>query len=168
MFTIDFDKRRFGSEEISERVLATGYSWIPGAVGHWWDRICLENTLDAKEKKLQNFLYYFIEIARNAQESVEKGTLKVMFDTHTITVVVEDGGEGFPDAESVKYAIDIEHGLWQVKRYSDTFILETNGKKYQKVKGQKYLVESSDTDVQHGTRVTFSKVFLRGLPAISS
>lgn len=162
-YVIRFDKSHFGDEEIDPHIVRIqaerNSSWIPQAISEWWSKICSESNLNPNDRRLQNLSYYFIEVARNAFEKVGSGELKVIFEPKRITIVVYDQGGGFGDADDVNYAMAMGHGLSQVKKYADEFSIETNGKKYVKVKGKSKLVESLETDIQQGSKITFIKNF---------
>lgn len=161
--TINFDETHFGDREIDPKVVRStqmyGDSWLPGEIDKWWAQICSENNLNPNERKLQNLMYHFVEVARNAFEKIGSGELKVIFEPKRITTVVHDQGEGFGDANDVNYAMSMGRGLSQVKKYANEFIIETNGKKYTKAKGKSKLIESQDTDIQQGLKITFIKNF---------
>ncbi|HAU39495.1 MAG: hypothetical protein UV80_C0008G0028 [Candidatus Peregrinibacteria bacterium GW2011_GWF2_43_17] len=151
MHCVDFERSRFGDQQIDTRRY---YHWIPGAVNTWWSQICLENGFDPQKKRLQLMAYYLIEIAKNTFENVGSGEIKVTFEPAKITIVVTDQGTGFenPNEDMIP-----NHGLDQVKRYADTFTIETNGRKFTKVKGRRELVETTDTNIRQGSKITFSK-----------
>jgi len=160
---VRFDRSHFGDREIDPKVVrdcsTRGDSWIPGAIDRWWAQICAENNLNPDEDSLQYFIYHLIEVARNAFEKVGSGELKVTLEPKRIIVVVQDQGQGFGDANNVHYAMAMGHGLSEVKKYADEFIIETNGRKYTKTKDESRLVESQDTDIQQGAKITFTKTF---------
>lgn len=163
IYTINFDKTHFGDSEIDPKLVfdcnRRGDSWIPEKIDEWWAQICSENNLNPNERRLKNLMYHFIEVARNAFEKVGSGELKVTFEPKKIVIVVHDQGEGFGDADDVNNAMAMGHGLSQVKKYADEFVVETNGRKYVKGKGKQKLIESQDTDIQRGSKITFIKNF---------
>ncbi|MBU4030945.1 hypothetical protein KJ756_02210 [Patescibacteria group bacterium] len=124
----------------------------------WWKQICAENNLDPNDKKLKNINYYIMELGKNALEVAEGGKIKVILEPNKIKVVVTDdmGWDGDPN-DDILYKQG--HGLSQVKRYADEFTIETNGAKFTKVPKKKKLVKSEDTDIKHGSKISFIKNF---------
>ncbi|MBI2607287.1 MAG: hypothetical protein HYW51_00435 [Candidatus Doudnabacteria bacterium] len=165
MYSIRFDESHFGDREIDPEVVRFqtehGSSWIPGAINEWWSQICAENNLNPNEKKLQNMLYHFIEVARNAFENVGSGEIKIIFEPKKITFEVSDQGQGFGGQEGVEYLTSSQygHGLSQVRRYADEFSLETGGKKYAKTRGKRKLADMGASDITAGSKITFIKNF---------
>ena len=50
------------------------------------------------------------------------------------------------------------HGLSQVKKYADEFVIESNGMKFIKVPKKRKLMRSEDTEIQKGTKISFTKI----------
>lgn len=131
-----------------------GHSWLPGAVNTWWSQICSENNLNPEEKRLKKIKSCLNEIARNAFEKVGGGEIKVIFESKKVTITVTDQGHGFKNPNENILA---GHGLHQVKSYADEFTIETNGKKFTKIKDKKEFIETENTNIQQGSKISFIK-----------
>jgi len=59
----------------------------------------------------------------------------------------------------VKIILSMGHGLCEVKKFADTFLLETGGRRYEKIKGKKGLVVAVVPGGTKGLRVRFSKKY---------
>ena len=152
--SIQFDSSHFGEAEKS-----VDTNEVVGELNGWWKKICVENKIDPDDRRFKNIDYFIIELGKNALEHADGGEIKVLFENDKITVIVTDRGQGFENPnDDILYGVP-GHGLSEVKRYADEFIIETNGKKFTKVPKKKKLVSSEDTDVQSGTRITFIKKF---------
>ena len=160
MYNIRFDESHFGDCEIDPEAVRIqaerGSSWIPEAINEWWVQICSENNLDPENKRLDRILLHLIEVARNAFEKVGSGEIKVIFEQKGITFIVSDDGYGFKNPNEDMLP---NHGLDLAKKFANEFIIETNGRKFEKVKGKRKLVETKDTSVQQGSKITFIKNF---------
>ena len=128
-------------------------------MSEWWKKICLENNIIPDDKKLKNVDYYIMELGKNALEYAGGGEIKVIFDPDKIRVVVIDnkGWDGDPNDDILYYSPG--HGLSEVKKFADEFIIETNGQKFTKIPKRKKLVRTQDTDIKQGSKITFIKNF---------
>jgi anti-sigma regulatory factor (Ser/Thr protein kinase) len=95
-------------------------------------------------------------LGKNALEHAGGGEIKVLFGIGKITVIVTDQGPGFENPNDDIEALP-EHGLSEVKKFSDEFMIETNGRRFTKIPGKRKLVVTEDTRVVHGTRITLVK-----------
>jgi len=156
-YSVNFLSSSHPESEQAERTYDTDE--FVGMMKEWWEKICLENNINPDDKKLKNVDYYIIELGKNALEYANGGEIKVIFEKDKIRVVIIDnkGWDNDPN-DDILYGSP-GHGLSQVKRYADEFIIETNGTKYTKVPKKKKLVMSKDTDVQQGSKITFIKNF---------
>jgi len=127
-----------------------------GALNDWWQKICTESGLNLNSKELKKIDYYLLEIARNAFENIGSGEIKVIFEPKKATIIITDHGHGF---ENPNEDIQLGHGLHQVKKYADEFIIESNGAKFTKIPKRKKLVKTEDTDIMQGSKITFIKNF---------
>ena len=153
-FSIDFDEGHFGD---SKRPMGTHE--LVGELNEWWEQSCRQNEIEPNDKRFKNASYYLIELAKNALEIADGGKIEVEISKDKITVVVTDQGPGFENPnDDILYGAP-GHGLSEIKDFGDEFIIETNGKRFTKVKESQELIESSDTDIQQGARVTFIKNF---------
>lgn len=125
----------------------------------WWKQICEENNIDPNDKKFNNVDYYIFELGKNALEHAGGGKIKVIFESEKITVTISDQGEGFVDRFHIDYELSAGRGLEQAYNFADEFSIETNGKKYVKLGSNDTLTESEETDIKHGTKITFIKNF---------
>lgn len=151
---VDFDDNHFGEIEAPIDTLT-----LVGKLNTWWDKICTENGLNPDDEKIFNFGYYVIELGKNALEYADGGEIKVIFEGQRITIMVTDQGQGFEDLNDINYSTSLGHGLSEVRKYADEFTIETNGKKYTKVKGKRKLVETQESDIKQGSKITFIKNF---------
>lgn len=153
-YGVHFDKNHFGDIEQSVGTLE-----LVGELNEWWGKICIESGINPNDKKLKNIDYYLMELGKNALEYADGGEIKVIFESNKITVIVTDnkGWDGDPN-DDILYGSP-GHGLSGIKRYADEFIIETNGKRFTKLPKKKKLARSEDTDVQHGSKITFIKNF---------
>lgn len=156
---IDFDSGHFGN--IKRPV---GTDELVGEINGWWKKICAENIVDPEDNQLARFDYYLLELGKNALEHGEGGEIKVRFESSRIIATVLDYGQGFEDLDEIEYysSSQMGHGLWEVRNYSDEFIVETNGKKFIKIKNEKGLVEAGGSNILSGSRITFVKNLVKG------
>lgn len=151
-YSVQFDESHFGETKV-----AVGTLGLVGEMNVWWENICAENGWDENDKRWGNMNYYLMELGKNALEwGHGEREMQIFFEENKITVVVSDDGAGFEDPNN---DIDIHpgHGLSEVKKFADGFIIETNGKKFSKIKGKRKLVKSEDTSVSRGIRITLTK-----------
>jgi len=151
--TICFDKKHF---EKTERLIDT--DTLVGLLNQWWDKTCVENGLDPREKKLEDIGYYLIELGKNALELENNGIIKVIFEENKITVIVTNSGQGWDGNpnDDILYGTP-GHGLSQTKKFADEFVIETNQKKYIKVSKNIKLKEADNPELKEGSRITFIK-----------
>src|SRR3989338_3984436 len=137
IYQVHFDDKHFGDAE-----KPVGTDELVGELNRWWDKLCGENGLNPRDKKMEDIGYYIIELGKNALEIAEGGEIKVIFEPNKIKVVITDnmGWDGDPN-DDILYGSP-GHGLSQVKRYADEFTIETNGAKFTKVPKKKKLVKS--------------------------
>jgi hypothetical protein len=153
------DDKQVINPDVVAQAEAEGDSCLPGAIGNWWTRICLESKIEFSPKQLEDLdyaAYCLIEVARNAFEKVGHGEIKVIFERGRVIATISDEGHGFEDP---KQQMPFNHGLDHVKKYADEFIIETNGKRFTKIKNEPELAETRDTDIQQGSKITFIKNF---------
>ncbi|MEI7426247.1 MAG: hypothetical protein WCK16_05005 [Candidatus Moraniibacteriota bacterium] len=160
---VDFNQARFGEEEIDPKIIENWTKgrrcgWLPRAINDWWHDICKENKFKANERrKFDKSHDCLLELGKNAFEYSGGGEIKVIFEPKKIIITVSDNGSGFDDNPN---SIMVEHhGLYFVNKYADELIIETNGKKYSKVRGSASLLEISETDIMNGSKITFIKNF---------
>jgi len=162
-YSVEFDKSHFGEQEfpqhwIDEEIGRGNKRFLlPGALNKWVAKICNENNINLKDEHKPDFFYYLMEIAGNAMENVGKGKIEITISDNGFSAVVTDEGKGFEG--DINNNIKKGHGLDQIISYSTDFLIESNGKKFEKKEGKEELIESLDTDVSEGTRITFSKIF---------
>lgn len=155
-YQVHFDDKHFGDVK-----KAIGTLELVGQLNEWWDKICLENGLNPKDKKIFRLGYYVIGLGKNALEYAEGGEIKVIFEPNKITVMVSDQGHGFEDRDHVEYSTSSQygHGLAEIRKYANEFTVETGGIKYAKVAGKRKLAETVPSDIQNGSKITFIKNF---------
>ena len=152
VYNIQFDNSHFGDFEIPIDTLK-----LVGELNEWWDKICIESGINPNDKKIYKIGYHVIELGKNALEHAGGGTIKVNFERGEVTVIVTDQGQGFENPnDDILYGAP-GHGLSEVKRYADEFIIETRGKKFVKVPKKRNLAISEETDIQQGSKITFVK-----------
>lgn len=137
-----------------------------GEINIWWDKTCQENGLNPRDEKLEDIGYHLIELGKNAleyvgEENVSSSEIKVIFESDKIIVEVSDQGQGFKNQDDVEYLSSLQYGrgLCEVREYADEFSIETGGKKYAKIKGEKNLVDIGMSDITTGSKITFVKNF---------
>ncbi len=155
-YGVHFDNNHFGD---TERPKGTSTHDLVGELNGWWKRICTEQGVNPEDKSLKQVDYYLMELGKNALDYTGGGEIKVIFESNKITVVVSDQGQGFEDPNDDILYGSPGHGLSEVKRYADEFIIETNGAKFTKAPKKKKLVRSEETDIQQGSKITFIKNF---------
>jgi anti-sigma regulatory factor (Ser/Thr protein kinase) len=155
-YEVDFNDRHFGEIE-----RPGGTDKLVGDLHNWWAKICSEAGLNPEAKHLAKAHYYIMELGKNALEHGDGGKIKVIFELHKITVITTDQGHGFEDLEDVEYCSSSQygHGLNEVRKYSDDFCVESGGRKYAKVKGKRKLIDSGESDIKTGSKITFIKNF---------
>ncbi len=132
---------------------------VVGKLTEWWEASCTAHAVDPDDKRFKNVLYFILELAKNALEHGYGGEVQALFGNGAITVTVTDHGQGFENPnDDILYGAP-GHGLSQVKGYADELTIETNGKKFVKVPKRKRLLDSDETDVKTGTKITFVKKF---------
>jgi anti-sigma regulatory factor (Ser/Thr protein kinase) len=152
-----FNSVTFSEDHFGQTKTAVGTDEVVVELNEWWARICLENKINnPDDRRLKNIDYYIFELGKNALEHAGGGEIKVLFGIGKITVIVTDQGPGFENPNDDIEALP-EHGLSEVKKFSDEFMIETNGRRFTKIPGKRKLVVTEDTRVVHGTRITLVK-----------
>lgn len=152
VYSVQFDNEHFG--EIKRPI---GTLSLVAEMNDWWKNTCTQNGLDHEEesKRCKNADYYMMELGKNALEyGGGEREIKILFEENKITVVVTDNGAGI-DNPNKEIEFHPEHGLSVVKKFADEFTVESRGKKFTKIKKKIKLLESQDTDVTQGTKITF-------------
>lgn len=97
-----------------------------GLLNNRFDNFIKELGLNPELKKISKFGYCVVEAATNSIEARNDATavIELSFDrvTSTLSCVVTDNAGGF--SEDPKTYIIQGHGLWDIKRYMDTFSVE--------------------------------------------
>jgi anti-sigma regulatory factor (Ser/Thr protein kinase) len=161
VYVAEFDKSHFGDFRPADPENSYGFY---NEIRAWTGSIADENpsvNFESSDKNQTGFNDCLFELMKNAQDYGNgKGEMRISVDSDRVGAVVSDDGEGFKISPN-KLGEDPDdihgYGLSVIKNYADEFSLETNGKKYTKVNGESDLSESDDTDITHGTRVTFVK-----------
>lgn len=151
---VHFDGDHFGDEETP-----IDTDKLVGKLNRWWDAICKGHGQNPREEPWEAIGYHIIELAKNALEHADGGTVTVSEDADAVRVTVSDNGQGFEDPNNDILYGSPGHGLSGVKKWADELVIETNGRKFAKVGNRKKLVRLQDTDVQRGTRITMVKRF---------
>ncbi|MCB9820727.1 hypothetical protein H6790_02160 [Candidatus Nomurabacteria bacterium] len=156
-YSVNFLSSSHPDAEQAERTYDT--QKLVGMMNRWWKQICAENNIDPNDKKFNNLDYYIFELGKNALEHGRGGEIKVIFEEGKITVIITSykNWTGNP-SDDILYGTP-GYGLSQTKEFADEFMIETNGKKYTKVKGQDELNEVENSDFNQGTKITFIKNF---------
>lgn len=157
-YEVHFDNNRFGD---TDRPQGTSTHGLVGELNGWWKIICAQQGINPEDERLKKVDYYLMELGKNALEYARGGAIKVIFEPDKITVIVSDHGQGFENQNDVEYSTSSQmgHGLSQVRKFADEFIVETGGKKYAKAKGKRKLVVMGVSDITEGLKITFIKKF---------
>jgi len=151
---IQFDRTHFGDTEQPIGTLELVYE-----LNKWWDGTCITAELNPKDEILAEIGYHVIELGKNALEHGGGGEIKVIFENEKIIIIISDQGQGFTNAYHVDHELSSGRGLEQAYSFSDEFYLETNGRKYTKPTVGDNPIESDETGVESGTKITIVKNF---------
>jgi len=133
---------------------------LPATVAKWFDDICRIKGINSETLNLNDTVLHIIELAKNAMDYGDTATINVQFTPQCVNIIVEDNGPGIHSP-----LIDIDksmgggYGLRNAFLFSNLFIIETHGCKYEKI--NKTLALSGSLNVNHGTKVTFVVTLLK-------
>lgn len=96
---------------------------------------------------------HIIELAKNALDYGDVGSITALFTHQCVNITVEDNGPGIDNPlwvidTSISGGFDLRNAFL----FADSFVIETRGRKYEKI-GES-LASSGLSDVKKGTKVT--------------
>lgn len=143
----DQDKNLIGDKE-----LIFDSPKLGGQISAWVDDILKEHGYEYAEG---GPAYFLAELARNVVEWARTaGDVKISIDEDKFSATITDSGAGIEQpARIIKSKPG--HGLSSLLDYADELTVESLGKKF--VKKGKRLVSAGTSDINEGTRITFTK-----------
>ena len=135
---------------------------ITEIVGAWWKETSKEANSKATPGKLYAIGNYLIELAKNSlSDGKSDGKIKAFFDSERIKIEIEAFSD---EGREMNLNVGGNYGMKETIEYADDFVVESNGKRWEKASVREMLQEYGESNLRTGSKVTFIK-FIVAPPA---